>query len=154
MKRMTKKKPRQAQHPKVRTISQEFNPDSYLSLHLSWKFSFMDKEKWSIFGSAQYQKFCSVVLPHLIGYEKRRRNGIKASKKQNCSIIIQNLNKCSQARLEELQIEAESLFSLRINDSTRVYGLIESDGSFEIVWIDFDHGGSADCVCRSRKKHT
>ena len=75
------------------------------------------------------------------------------SKKYNHSIDTNLLNKVAVDRLECLNIEAESLISLRITGTHRIYGY--NIGSvFYIIWVDLDHGDNNLCVCRSHKKHT
>ena len=94
------------------------------------------------------------VLPKMYGWESQTWKEIIKPKKQNHFIQVSTLNKCAIERLEELRIEAESLFSLRIQGKERLYGLIEGDGTFNIIWYDTDHGDNSTCVCKSQKKHT
>lgn len=63
------------------------------------------------------------------------------------------MNKVAQDRLFEKRIEAESLISLRLTGTHRLYGYM-TGRVFNILWYDDDHGDNAECVCRSRLKHT
>lgn len=56
-------------------------------------------------------------------------------------------------RLEEQHIEWDSLYSLRVMGTHRIYGYI-IDAVFYILWYDDMHGDNNSCVCRSYKKHT
>lgn len=73
--------------------------------------------------------------------------------KQNHSINVGELSKAASDRLMELYIEAESLISLRLNGTHRIYGYMNG-AVFNILWVDLEHGDNAACVCRSYKKHT
>ena len=74
-------------------------------------------------------------------------------KKKNHSIKINDLNKIAQDRLAEKHIEAESIISLRITATHRLYGYIVGK-VFNILWYDNNHGDNENCVCRSNKRHT
>lgn len=63
------------------------------------------------------------------------------------------MNKTAYDRLFDLQIECDSLISLRLNGTHRLYGYMQNS-AFCILWYDADHGDNADCVCRSNKRHT
>lgn len=74
-------------------------------------------------------------------------------KKQNHAINVEALNRTAQVRLADRFIEAESLISLRVTGSHRLYGYM-SGRVFNILWYDDDHGDNKTCVCRSYLKHT
>ena len=75
------------------------------------------------------------------------------AKKQNHTIEVKKLNKMAINRLIELHVEAESLVSLRLTGTHRIYGHM-TGAIFNILWVDLDHGDNSTCVCRSNKKHT
>lgn len=74
-------------------------------------------------------------------------------KKQNHSLNLNDLNKIAQDRLAEKYIEAESLISLRVTATHRLYGYM-TGRVFNILWYDDKHGDNSKCVCRSYLKHT
>lgn len=93
-------------------------------------------------------------MPHLQGWETQTWGNILIeSKKQNHSIDINYLNKKATDRLIKLYIEAESIISLRLSGTHRIYGFIKGS-VFNLLWVDLNHGDNMDCVCRSHKKHT
>ena len=150
----SKKQVKQTKQPKGNKIGQGGNPDQYYSEFPSWNFSSCDKEKWSIFSSPVKEIFWSEILPHLQSWETQIwREILINAKKQNHSIEVKNLTKAASDRLVELYIEAESLISLRLTGTHRIYGYI-TKGVFNILWIDLNHGDNESCVCRSHKKHT
>ncbi len=77
---------------------------------------------------------------------------VKANK-QNHSIDVDSLNKVAQDKLAKLHIEAESLLSLRLRGTIRLYGFMVGP-VYSILWYDDDHGDNNTCVCRSSLKHT
>ena len=74
-------------------------------------------------------------------------------KKQNHSINVDSLNKAARDKLAELHIEAESLLSLRLGGTTRIYGFLAGP-VYNILWYDDTHGDNDKCVCRSKLKYT
>lgn len=149
-----KKKIKQAKEPKGNSIGQGGNPDQYYSQYPAWNFSSCDKENWSLYSDGVRKIFWDEILPHIQGWETQTWGDILINaKKQNHSINVGDLNKIASDRFVELYIEAESLISLRLTGTHRIYGYM--NGSvFNILWIDLDHGNNATCVCRSYKKHT
>lgn len=62
-----------------------------------------------------------------------------------------DLDKCSKEardRLEEMELEIEQLFSLRLDGKKRIFGW-EHKSIFHVLWWDPKHQ-----VCPSQKKHT
>lgn len=149
-----KKKVKQAKVPGGNAIVQVENPNQFYLQHPAWNFSSCDKEKWSLFSKAARDRFWDEILPHFQAWETQTWGDILIdSKKQNHSINAKDLNKTASDRLTELYIEAESLISLRLGGTHRIYGYMNG-AVFNILWIDLGHGDNAACVCRSYKKHT
>ena len=122
------------------------NPDSYFNWRPSWNFSKCDLEhhKWSLKKSNMF----SEIIPKLISFEQRNWGDIVSDKKHNHWIECEKLSKPAQNRLIELKIYYESLFSLRLTGTLRLFGYIEN-GIFYIIWYDSNHE-----ICPSHKKHT
>lgn len=150
----SRKKVKQAKAPEGNRIRKKGNPDQYYSYHPSWNFSICDKKQWSLFSRGQREIFWDEILPHFQGWETQTWKEILVdAKKQNHSIDVANLSKTASDRLAELYIEAESLISLRLAGTHRIYGYMNG-AVFNILWVDLDHGDNISCVCRSHKKHT
>lgn len=140
--------------PKAKEASRREDPNSYLQMRPSWRFSDCDSERWSFDKGNLSGCFWEEIFPFLQGLEKQKWSEILVgSKTNNHSIALESLNAVARKRLESRQIEAESVISLRLQGKHRLYGLM-FDGVFRILWFDKDHGDNQDCVCRSRKKHT
>ena len=148
--------PTRAVEPNPRITNRE-DPDSIMHQYPSWGFLYCDTgddSNWSFVQSRLESEFWSHIFPKLQAYEQMTWADIMInSKKQNHSNQVSDMNKVARDRLIELEIEAESLFSLHINGKCRLYGYL--DGSiYRIVWYDNDHGDNETCVFRSRLKHT
>lgn len=144
----------QKESPRERYVGQSVNPDNYYQEHPAWGFNSCDPEMWGFTKENVGDLFWTEVLPFLKNTEKRKWNEILiVSKKQNHSIDIGGLNPIAQKRLADLMIEQESVISLRINGTHRLYGY-NVGRVFNILWFDSDHGDNDTCVCRSKKKHT
>ena len=129
-------------------------PENLNALKPVWRFSKTDKEYWKNDREEVQKIFWAEIFPRLQGLETQTWNEILVNgKKQNHYINVVDLNKIAIDRFAKLHIEAESIISLRITGTHRIYGYIE-DEAFNILWIDLDHGDNYTCVCRSRKKHT
>lgn len=132
--------------PAKRTPKYVENPDSYFSMHPSWNFSKSDLQntKWTLYNS----NFLNEVLPKLIDFERRTWSDIVSDKKHNHWIDTSDLIKEAQDRLIELKIFYDSLFSLRLTGTIRLFGYIDN-GVYYIIWYDANHE-----ICPSNKKHT
>jgi len=122
--------------------------------YLSWRFSSGDLESWAFSESEIGDCFWNEIFPYLKNLEMRTWGDILVSaSKQNHSIAVSSLNKMAIKRLEARKLEPESIVSLRVNGTHRLYGYLVGP-AFNILWYDTNHGDNETCVCRSRKKHT
>lgn len=131
------------------------DPDSIMSCHPSWNFSMCDSDgAWAFCQKRLSDTFWTTVFPKLKDFESMTWSEIivKANK-QNHSIDVDSLNKVAQDKLAKLHIEAESLLSLRLRGTIRLYGFMVGP-VYSILWYDDDHGDNNTCVCRSSLKHT
>lgn len=150
----SRKKVKQSQNPRGNSIGQGGNPDKFYEEKPSWNFSSCDKQCWNIYSDNVQALFWEEIFPYLQNLESRTWADILIkSKKQNHSIEVNSLNKDAINRLEELYIEAESIISLRITATHRIYGFMNG-AVYNILWIDLYHGDNDTCVCRSKKKYT
>lgn len=140
--------------PKEKEVSRRENPNSYLQMYPSWRFSDCDSERWRFDQGNLSECFWEEVFPFLQSLEKQKWSEILVgSEKKNHSIKVKDLNTVARKRLESRQIEADALVSIRLQGKHRLYGLL-FDGVFRVLWFDRDHGDNPDCVCRSSKDHT
>ena len=129
------------------------DPTKYYRERPSWKFSKRDRERWRL-PTWDREDEWDRLLEHLDGWETQTWQQILVdAKKQNHSIEVNELNKAARDRLQELHIEEESVISLRLSGTQRIYGIMDED-AFCIIWFDDNHGDNDTCVCRSHKKHT
>ncbi|MDO5295362.1 MAG: hypothetical protein Q4F00_01805 [bacterium] len=137
--------------------NKKHDPDSYLSKPPSWCFLSCDTDtkcRWSFSQHRLKEEFWTRIFLKLQKFEQMTWSEIQIkSKKQNHSNIVETMNKCAKDRLDELEIEYNALFSLRLNSTVRLYGYREG-AVFNILWYDNDHGDNDTCVVRSRLKHT
>lgn len=150
----SKKHIKQDKQPGTRSIVKEKDPDSFYAKKPSWCFCNCDEEKW-VFGKNHIgEYFWETVFPRLKDFERSNWQDILIrDKKLNHAICVADLNKCARDRLAKRHIEGESIYSLRVNSTHRIYGILD-DSKFCILWYDDEHGDNDTCVCRSNKKNT
>ena len=141
--------------PSSREVRQRENPESIMSLHPSWSFARHDGSgAWAFSKERVKDDFWDSILPKLISFESMTWSDILIKdKKKNHSIPITDLNKCAIDRMDELGITEESIVSLRLDSTTRLYGFLAA-AVFVLLWYDTDHGDNKTCVCRSTLKHS
>lgn len=149
-----RKKIKQVEQPQKPRATQEHDTEGYYKKHPAWNFNTCDTDMWPLSEECAGCAFWSEILPFLKSTETRTWGDIlQTSKKQNHSIEAQTLNPIAQKRLEQKYIEQESVISLRITATHRLYGYIV-DYVFNILWYDTGHGDNDTCVCRSHKRNT
>lgn len=145
---------KQKENPKGKTIAQGGNPEQYYMEKPAWSFATSDQDMWSFTQEHIGELIWSEILPRLLALESQTWSEILVKdKKQNHSINVHELNKIAKDRLATRYIEAESLISLRITGTHRLYGYM-SGRVFNVLWYDDDHGDNKTCVCRAHLKHT
>lgn len=149
-----KKRVVQKEQPKGRYTGQQANPDSYYQEYPAWNFSMLDIDMWQLSKDTAGDYFWSNILPRLQALEKQTwRDILLVSKKNNHSIDISELNPIAQKHATEKYVELDSIISLRIDGTHRIYGYITKN-VFNILWYDPNHGDNERCVCRANLKHT
>ena len=133
------------------------DPESIYGFHPSWSFSSCDIDEtipWSFCKNRLINDFWDIIFQKLREFESMTWGQIFINgKKQNHSIILSELNKCARDRLNELHIEAEAIYSLRLGSTLRIYGYMVQH-TYCILWYDDNHGDNNTCVCRATLKHT
>lgn len=151
---VSKKQPKQKVSLSAKSVTRVENPDRFYSDFPSWNFKMVDTEMWPFTEDAAGAYFWNEILPRLQALETQTWSEILVrDKKQNHSEQTFTLNKVAQKRLEERFIELDSIYSLRVTGTHRIYGYI-GNSTFNILWFDTDHGDNPTCVCRSHLKHT
>lgn len=120
---------------------------SYRECKPIWKFSKFDRthSKWGS-NSGKWDK----VIDELSGYEQMLWKDIETatggkSKGTNSHFEpISRMCKDAQKRISSMALNnvgggIEELFSLRITAKHRLYGILEEDGAFYVIWNDVDH---------------
>lgn len=149
-----KKIVKQEYRPSGKMVVQTENPDKYFSEVPSWCFKMCDSERWAFSQERIGDAIWKEILPKLQAFENQKWSEILTkAKKQNHSIEAKDLNPDAQKRLAQRHIEQDSIISLRLSATHRIYGYI-TGAVFNILWYDGNHGDNATCVCRSRLKHT
>lgn len=97
--------------------------------------------------------FMRYILPKLRDFEKTTWDTINKQthddgKSSNHYVDSKDFCKRAQDRLSALKLDDAELYSLRIDNKKRLYG-IRNMNYFEIIWIDFNHS-----VYPVQKKHT
>lgn len=132
----------------------EENPSQYYSQNPAWTFANSDQDMWAFSKEHVGEVIWTEIIPRLRALETQTWSEILVrDKKQNHSLDLNDLNRVAQDRLITRYIEAESLISLRVTGTHRLYGYM-TGRVFNILWCDDEHGDNSKCVCRSHLKHT
>ncbi|MBR3469107.1 MAG: hypothetical protein IKH28_05355 [Lachnospiraceae bacterium] len=144
----------QKENPIGKHIAQGGNPEQYYSDNPAWTFNNVDQELWAFSKEHVGDAFWNEILPKLQAWESQTwREILLSAKKQNHSINTNDLSKKAQDRLTSKYIEPESLISLRLGGTHRLYGYM-TGRVFNVLWYDDDHGDNDTCVCRAYLKNT
>lgn len=145
------KKVKREKQPDGRRVKNCENPNEYYNKNPAWNFHTCDKEQWSLSQERIGDNIWKEIIPHLMAFETNTWQTILGDKTH--AIDISGLNKDAQQRLIKLKIEAESLVSLRLTGTHRIYGYM-NNAVYNVLWYDDNHGDNDKCVCRSKKKHS
>ncbi len=88
----------------------------------------------------------SEIIPKLKDYETQTWGEVEGSR--NHSVDVENCVKMATSRLAEIDVYEDSLFSLRLTGTNRIWG-IKDVAILRILWWDPNHE-----VCPSQKKGT
>ena len=129
------------------------DPQSYLQQRPVWRFSDFDWDGgWGISGCAtDWAKFRSHVEDHLSSFETMtwgeilKASGGRSNGNNSHDIARDKFTRGAQDRLKEKGILADSLFSLRLDAGTRIYGVREGN-CLRIVFFDPFHKDKLKCA--------
>ena len=145
---------KQRETPKGRSIADVYNPDGYIHEHPAWNFAASDRTMWPFSQDNAGGVFWGEILPFMKSLEAMTWQEILSRANNNHHFINpDSLNKVAQDRLTALHVEAESIMSLRLTGTHRLYGYMEG-AVFHVLWYDPEHGDNDTCVCRSHRRHT
>ncbi|MCT4401083.1 hypothetical protein EFO33_12060 [Lactococcus cremoris] len=109
---------------------------SNMSLHPKWRFQKRDceHERWHL-------EVTDILLEKLTNFESMTWAQILVeAKKQNHHVKTYELIKEAQKRLTTLKLDDyDEICSLRLDGTHRLYGILDEDGVFSIIWNDFEH---------------
>ena len=129
------------------------NPEAYFAKYPKWSFKYFDleHEKW---GFSAFSNNIKYILETFKSRERMTWNDIfcqsggRAKGTNSHFITVDKFIPEAQRRFNEIKLDTDSLFSLRVNGKFRIWGEI-FDGVFSVIWIDAEHE-----ICPSNKKHT
>ncbi len=125
------------------------SPKSYLNCSPMWRFEKMDIEgKWSLHTADNlWELLCKLADFERMTWGEIRKQTHDKGKSSNHEILYEDLIPEAQKRAKQLNLEehGDSVFSLRLNNKERLFGIL-TDGIFFIVWYDREHE-----ICPSKK---
>lgn len=150
---MSKKKPHRSVNVSGnKKSSSKEDPNNWLRKNPVWVFSRHDNQhdKWSL---TCCRDIYDDVISKLASFEGMTWGCINQQthdkgKSSNHFIEISKLTKDAQNRIESLHIYEDEIYSLRLSNKERLFGVIE-DNKFCIIWYDKNHE-----VYPYKKKHT
>jgi len=141
---MARKRTNQLKSQNVKRKKTSFNVDpyKYKEQSPSWKFDRCDKihPRWSLYHKGKFDTDLLKKLGVFEGLSWRdiERQTHDNNKSSSHFVKVNNLNKEAQSCLEDFRIFDDELFSLRITNKERIYGLL-NNGIFNIIWYDKHH---------------
>lgn len=117
--------------------------EGFQKKHPSWTFSRCDKEKWALSECDNIHETIIAKLSSNEGMtwqEIQSASGGRKSGSNSHFIPIEDLGTDVQKRLIELKLEdVDRLFSLRLTGEKRLWGIVNDNGVFSILWYDPHH---------------
>lgn len=157
---MSKKEKRIKQKIRVsssNTPSHIENPESFYNKIPVWSFRYIDNEhgKW---GTQINSDILPSILYSMKSFEQMKWSNIltstsgRSGNTRSHPIPIQKLIPEAQKRFNELNLDEifdEDIYSLALTNKLRLFGFIDENGIFFLVWIDREHE-----IYKVYKKHT
>lgn len=142
----SKKVVKQREHTQKEKRSKNIEKiEGYLRMHPIWAFRQCDQshERWSLKNS---ESFYQDILEKLVSYEGMTWGEIQAASggksagngTNNHFESIADMSKEAQKRAEELRLDVDQLFSLRLTGKKRLYGILDQ-GIYRVIWYDPEH---------------
>ncbi|MBH1943152.1 hypothetical protein I5L01_02795 [Erythrobacter sp. YJ-T3-07] len=151
--RKNRERPKAKKQPKGETVRAAVDPNSYLEQTPVWRFSDFDWESsWgyeSCLDSAA--KLRGHIEQHLSSFETMtwgeilKATGGRRQGNNSHAISRDKFKPDVEARLRQRNVLADTLFSLRLDAGTRVYGVREGS-CLRLVFFDPYHKDKAKCA--------
>ena len=132
--------------------SQRSDPPSYSQEKIVWAFSRVDEEGdwgWRTQASSAWWDY---ILPKLQNFESMtwieimQAVGGRSRGNNSHPVLVEKLTANAKKRLGEIdQNDVTELFSLRLDSTTRIYG-IRDQQVLKLLWYDKHHGNNAMAV--------
>lgn len=143
-----KRDPKVKEHPSYRQPTHQKSPESFDQKQIRFRFDLLDFDHsfwgWNNLSKEQFID----VLKFLQSFEKqtwaevKQTSGGRSKGTNHHSLEISEFYKRARDRITELKLDrfiGDTLFSIRINNCTRIYGLREEEFC-RIIWHDPHHG--------------
>lgn len=133
------------------------NPNSFYRMNPKWSFRYTDfqHEKWGVCLNAEV---LSDMLEKMNGLERMTWSDIllstsgRSGNTRNHPIPLSDIIVDAQKRFNDLNLTdifEDEIYSLALNNKFRLFGFIDDEGTFLLIWIDRNHE-----ICPSKKRHT
>lgn len=139
--------PKTKESPSFRQPTHVCDPSSFDRMTLRIQFDLLDFEHelwgWEKLSTEQYIHFLKFIrsLEKQSWAEIKLAAGGKSHGTNNHALEVSKFNKEAQKRLHELNLDTmigDTLFSLRMNNVTRIYG-VRNEEYFRPIWHDPHH---------------
>ncbi len=127
--------------------------DAYKQQQVCFLFSTFDLDgPWGI--SAIKEHDWIDLFKKIEGYQTMLwKDMIDGHGKPNHEIKTEHLSKKAQTRINELDLDADTIFSMHITGKVRLYG-VRDRRECKLLWFDPWHDIQDKAVCPSNKRHT
>lgn len=133
------------------------NPDSFFDEFPKWSFKYFDYYHVLWGAESNFENLTDVFLK-MRDFERMTWREIltttsgRKNNTRNHPIPLSNLITDAQKRFTELNLSEifdDEIYSLALTSKLRLFGFIDENGVFSLIWIDKNHE-----ICPSLKKHT
>jgi hypothetical protein len=146
-----RREPKIQKSPETREIRIETDPDTPETQTIAWHFHLLDRPHGDWGWDKLKAKDWRSILAHLVSFEGltwahlKSQAGGRRQGTNHHSLDTDDFCKAAKDRLKHLNLDDfETLFSLRINQTLRLYGI--RDGRvLQIIWHDPHHGSKRGC---------
>ena len=155
----SKRRPKSIECPKYRTPTHQKDPQTLDKEKIRFRFDLFDHEHdlWGIYKDAktlrEFLLFCKNIESQTWG-EIKRAVGRKEKGTNNHFLNLDRFSKKAKERINHQNLDkliGDTLFSIGINNCTRLYG-IQEECFFRIIWHDPYHGEEDKAAYPVKKK--
>ena len=159
--RMSNKRASLSESPKGQKEARtqpERQPSQHDTETVVWRFSVLDEDGDWGWRSVAGKHWWKTIFPKMQGFETMtwaelmRASGGRKRGNNHHSVQVAKLTKQAKQRLDQiLQEDTTELFSLRLDSTTRIYG-IRDGRALKLLWFDPFHGTNSQAVYPVRKR--